>query len=247
MLGLTLTLAAVFPVGMYPPQDGREAAGERVAEVYAAIDAATDDPDLRSELRAICKRESWCNWYRRKAVHAADASLGRKRWRKAVDRGLLDPERCEAHRLGGPDEWGWWSTVGAFGAVSAYVVRHVGECVSPRELVDPKLAVRAVIGHMDVLCRRHKACTCEARARWWAGPGRWDARSPITNIRKLEHVCGDQPGVAWASAFAKVGIMGVARFSQVILHWPGELLRFSVSVWRLPGRAGAEVQDRGRS
>ncbi len=88
----------------------RAAAQARVDEVYAAIDAATDDQALRAELRRRCKTEAWCNWYGRQGIHRGDASLGRKRWKRAVARGILDPSNCEAHQLG--DEPSWWSTVG---------------------------------------------------------------------------------------------------------------------------------------
>lgn len=186
----------------YPSSPAERAAAEaRVLEVYAAIDAATDDPVLRSELRQRCKSESWCNWYAVKGVHDDDASLGRTRWRRATERGLIDPERCDAHRLGDDrDAWGWWSTVGAFGTVSAFVIRHAGECVGPREMVDPFVAARLAVAHAGVLCRRQRACTCEERARWWAGPGRWDNRSHLHRLRSVTFYCGDVPPYRWTAA-----------------------------------------------
>lgn len=185
----------------YPISPEKRAAAEaRVLEVYAAIDAATDDPELRSELRRRCKSESWCNWYAVKAIHDDDASLGRVRWRRAAERGLIDHEHCEAHQLGERGEWGWWSTVGAFGTVSAFVIRHAGECVSPQAMADPFVAARLAVAHAQVLCRRQNACTCEARARWWAGPGRWDKRTRLHQLRSVTFYCGPEPSYRWTVA-----------------------------------------------
>jgi hypothetical protein len=196
-LALTTTLPTL-PRGMAPPKDGRAAAQARVNAVYDAIDRATDDLEMRAELRRRCKIESWCNWYRVKAVHQGDSSLGRKRWRRAVDRGLLDPDSCPEHELGETrDEWAWWSTVGSFGNVSSYVVRFEGKCVHPREMADPKVAARLAVAHAKLLCRRHKACSCPARARWWAGPGRWDRWWPSKRLARTERVCGPQGWSDW--------------------------------------------------
>lgn len=204
---------------MGAPRDpqARAAAEARVAEVYAAIEAATDDPALQAELRRRCRTESWCNWYGELAIHDGDASLGRVRWKRAVARGLLRPDECEAHQLG--DDPRWWSTVGAFGTVAAYVVRHAGPCVGPKVLADPDTAAELAVAHTEVLCRRHHACTCPARARWWAGPGRWDRRSPWRNLAAVRIHCGD-PG-AWGrlriyASVLRFGIqVGTGRAEQL--------------------------------
>lgn len=178
--------------------DARAAAEARVLEVYDAIDQATDDPEIRRWMRWRCKRESWCNWYGEAEVHKGDASLGRQRWRRAKAKGLIHPETCEEHQLG--EERGWWSTVGPFGNVSAYVIRHAGECVSPRAMVDPYVAADLAVAHLGVLCRRHGACTCEGWARWWAGPGRWAQRDRLDRLHVLVSQCGPVPTYRWAWA-----------------------------------------------
>jgi len=214
-----------FPRMGFPREPiARTAALERVDEVYRAIDAATDDPALRDELRRRCRTESWCNWYGVTDVHAGDASLGRKRWRKAVARGLLDPEACEVHELGETrEEWVWWSTVGAFGTVSSYVIRHRGECADPHDMVDPFVAADLAVAHAGVLCRRYKACTCPKRARWWAGPGLWDRRSPLDRMTRTVRQCGEQPESDVAVAYVMTpwwyfneGLKGCTRLVAMI-------------------------------
>jgi len=191
---LAFTVAALTTLPTLPtmgaPREpaARARAQARVDDVYAAIDAATEDPDMRAWLRRRCATESWCNWYGQVTVHPRDASRGRARWQSAVDRGLLDPDGCAEHQLGDP---AWWSTVGAFGTAAAYVVRHLGPCVGPRALVDPAMAARAAVAHAEVLCRRYEACSCWGWARWWAGPGRWSQRFPSDRIGALERQCGE--------------------------------------------------------
>lgn len=169
----------------------REAATDRAWEVYEAIDAATQDKALRSELRRICRRESACNWIGLVTYHEGDAEGGLARWRAAVARGLLRPDECEAHRLGEPARW---TSYGAFGVASAWTVRYLGKCVGPSALDDPRAAARATVAWMNTLCRRHKACDCEGRVKWWVGPGIWEARSNLGRLGSVERQCNN---VAW--------------------------------------------------
>lgn len=175
----------------------RLAARDRVLEVFAAIDAATTDPELRAELRRVCRRESACNWIEPVTIHAGDAAGGRARWRMAVRAGRLDPSSCAAHRLGDPAAW---STYGPLGIAAAWTVPHAGRCVGPEVLDDPRVAVRAAVGWIHSLCRRQRACTCEDRTRWWVGPLVFADRSPWAQLATVERQCGDLPWWRWAGA-----------------------------------------------
>lgn len=175
----------------------REAALERAWEVYAAIDAATQDKELRAELRRICRRESACNWIGLVTYHEGDAAGGRDRWRAAVARGLLRPDECEAHQLG---EAARWTTYGAFGVASAWTVRYLGECVGPSALDDPRAAAHATVAWMKSLCRRHKACDCEGRVKWWVGPGIWEERSRLGQLDSVQRQCGNVVWWRWIEA-----------------------------------------------
>lgn len=196
-------------------------ARERAWEVYDAIDAATSDPELRIELRRICKRESMCNWIRPVKLHRGETrSMGRKRWKKAVKRGLLHPETCEHHKLG--DDPAVWTVNGAFGTATAYVLRHVGECEPPESMYDPYAAARAAVGHMEVLCRRHKACDCQSRVRWWAGPGVWAGRTERHKMRSTTRQCGEQPAFDWIAAYVMdaYNFVTVGAWEQLKLEFP---------------------------
>lgn len=187
-----------LPVYTHPTDpSAREEAKARVWEVYRAIDEATPDPQRRMEMRRICRRESACNWIGIVGVHEGDARGGAKRWRKAVSRGLLEPDVCPEHDLG---DGARWSTSGVFGVASAWVVHSIGECVAPEVLADPFVAARATSMWMDTLCRRHQACDCEGRVRWWVGPGVWAKRSSLANLDTIEGQCGERPWVRWVVA-----------------------------------------------
>lgn len=176
----------------------RTLAAERAWEVYKAIDAATPDPNLRQELRRVCRRESACNWMSETRHHEGDAAGGRLRWRKAVKRGLLDPDSCPEHQLGNPARW---TSYGPFGVASAWTVHYLGECVGPSALDDPYVAAEAAVQWIGTLCRRHRACTCSERVKWWAGPGIWAERFHFQKLAAIERQCGTLPAERWAVAF----------------------------------------------
>jgi hypothetical protein len=204
MLATLLALAISRPPGLpnyTHPTDPAERvhAAARAWAVYDAIDAATPDPALRLELRRVCRRESACNWLELVTWHAGDAAGGRARWRMAVARGWLQPERCPAHELGTPERW---TSYGAFGVASAWTVHELGACVGPEALDDPRVAARAAVAWIGALCRRQRACTCDARVRWWVGPGVWALRSSIEQLRAIDRQCGAQPWWRWVVAFA---------------------------------------------
>lgn len=169
-------------------QDSEEAMA-RVAEVYAAIDLATEDLALADELREVCHRESWCNLYSRVGQHGIDAHvwLGRKRWNGAVAAGILRPDECPEHQLG--DDPSRWSTWGVFGQTAAAVGQLDG-CLGPEAMSDPLNAARAAVATSERLCTRMDLCTCEDRVAWWSGIGRWPRRTPWSRMHKTTRICG---------------------------------------------------------
>lgn len=189
----------------------RASSTARVEAVHRAIDAATTNPEWRAELRRVCQRESWCNKFGVTRVHEVDASLGESRWRRARERGMVNPDRCHHHELGDGRRW---STRGAFGMSAAYVVRFVAECASPSTLDDPRLAARAAVGWMRKLCTKYGACTCRDRARWWAGPGVWDLRSPVKQLAAEQRQCGAQPWWRWVWAATETTMRVWRSFSE---------------------------------
>lgn len=204
MLVLTLALLVARPPGLpnyTHPTDPREraAAAARAWEVYRAIDEATDDLELRAELRRVCRRESACNWQEPVTWHEGDAAGGRARWRAAVARGLLRPSECPAHALGDPARW---TSYGPLGIAAAWTVPLVGKCVGPEALDDPRTAIRAGVAWAERLCRRQHACTCEGRTRWWVGPLKFAERSRWDQLAAIERQCGSEvvPWWRWAGA-----------------------------------------------
>jgi hypothetical protein len=203
MITLALVLAVARPPGLpnytHPTNPvEREAAASRAWKVLHAIEDATDDQELRDELWRVCRRESACNWIGVTTYHRIDARGGRARWRRAVASGALDPARCPEHEMGDPARW---TSYGAFGVASAWTVRYVGDCVSPAELGDPRVAAKAAVAWVDTLCRKYDACDCESRTRWWVGPGVWSGRSERERLASIERQCGERPlwrwGLAW--------------------------------------------------
>ncbi len=199
MLRLAIAILAVDP--MLAAQRAHDAeAVERVAEVYAAIDAATDNEEWRAELRRLCKRESWCNRFARVELHACDAyrGRGRKFWRRSVERGRLRPDECSEHEIGDPVRWSTW---GVFGQAGTGVWLLEG-CYAPEEMADPFVAAPVAVATFEFLCEERDLCECEDRDRIWTGPGIWDHRRSTRNMASLTSFCGPQPRWRWAWAAA---------------------------------------------
>lgn len=170
-----------------------EAAQARVLETYDAIDVATEDSDLRIELRRICARESWCNRFGQVTDHPEDSWAGARMWRRAVARGWLEPDECPEHVFG---NGGRWAPRGILGMSPAYALRLIegrnGGCLDPTALDDPYYAAEAGVEYVDHLCEVLHACTCESRTRWWMGPGVWSTRSPRKKLAAVERQCGER-------------------------------------------------------
>jgi hypothetical protein len=92
-------------------------------------------------------------------------------WRRAVEAGLLHPERCAAHQqTDGGEEWG---IRGAHGLAAAYSVHVLGDCVGPEAADVPLLSAVMTIRRLRVMTRRYGLRTPEARAEAWRrGVGR---------------------------------------------------------------------------
>lgn len=117
---------------------------------------AVGDPSLADDLVRICRRESRCEAI---GIHARDARFGRRAWKKAVSKGLLDPATCEHHRRGEPSRW---ATRGAWGTMAAYTLPYLGGCLPPEILDVP------IVGAMAAALRLKaaKKTRVPALSRW---------------------------------------------------------------------------------
>lgn len=165
--------------------------------VVAADDVPARDPGLVDELKRICARESWCSRYRRQSSHPRDRWSGERFHKGAVRRGRLHPDECPEHKLDPAEQW---APGGNFGVSPALFVGDLGECVGTELVGDPNFDTRGVLAWIDRLDRKRLAQNCPARARRWAGPGRWDKRSHTYNLRKAVRACGEPHPIAWVNA-----------------------------------------------
>lgn len=91
-------------------------------------------------------------------------------WRRAVDRGLLRPDRCAAHQS--TDRGDGWGVRGPHGLAAAYSVHLLGECVAAEAVDVAFLSAVVTLRRLRVLERRYDLRTSEARATAWrAGVG----------------------------------------------------------------------------
>jgi len=92
-------------------------------------------------------------------------------WRRAVEAGLLHPERCGRHQQadGGED----WGIRGPHGLAAAYSVHVLGDCVGPESADVPLLSAVMTIRRLRVLRDRYGLRTAGGRAEAWRrGVGR---------------------------------------------------------------------------
>lgn len=189
-----MALLAVIPVHRNPLKVRAPGATERVERVYAAIDAATDDPNLRVELRNVCARESFCGAFGDPEIHELKSrpEWARKtgaRWHASgVRKGHLDPLECPEHDLG--DEPADWYNRGHFALVASSAFRYFDECLPPSALDDPFISAKAYVANADRLCREQRRCTCEERAPVFFGLGLWNKRTPWRKMTTLARQCG---------------------------------------------------------
>jgi len=198
---------------------------QRVADDWYrdAIETAAEEvgrPDLALELWRICRRESRCGQYGTPGVHERDAWVGRRVHARAVERGLLDPDRCEEHRITDARPARAFATRGGFGQIAAYSIYRLepylapGGCVAP-EVLDQvgSAALSAVLAMVEVdPWGQELRPTCPDRLSAWAGAGKVATWSNRERRRRMARQCGPQDGLTLAE-FAEDLALELAR------HW----------------------------
>lgn len=92
-------------------------------------------------------------------------------WRRAVNAGLLHPERCARHQSTGRGEG--WGIRGPHGLAVAYSVHVLGDCVGPEAADVPLLSAIMTVRRLRVLRDRYGLLTAAQRAEAWRrGVGR---------------------------------------------------------------------------
>lgn len=229
LLLLALALLTVLPVKRDPTKVRAEGAEERVAEVYAAIDAATEDPDLRQEMRNVCARESWCNAFSPPSIHELESrpawvrKTGEKWWRGAVRKGHVVPDACPEHELGDPARW---YNRGVFALVPGGALRYFEECLPPEAIDDPRVSAIAYVANAERLCEEQRRCTCEQRAPVFFGVGLWKRRRPWRRVVTMARQCGPRPWHEKLNAIALEFAFAMPRAATWLLtraHFVGTL------------------------
>lgn len=131
-------------------------------------------PELGPELVAICKRESpgrACQ--QRVGLHPNNTPRAIQRfYRKAVERGWLDPGRCPEHRATTIAEMERFAVRGNHGLAAAYSLRFLAAPCTPPEALDvPFLSALAATRRAQEMCAKHGTCTRAARRDLWRGAG----------------------------------------------------------------------------
>ncbi len=92
-------------------------------------------------------------------------------WRRAVEAGLIHPERCGRHQQ--TDGREGWGIRGPHGLAAAYSVHALGECVGPEAADVPLLSAVMTVRRLRVLRDRYDLRTAEERTEAWRrGVGR---------------------------------------------------------------------------
>lgn len=117
-----------------------------------------------SELLDIMRVESRGVAVGEHTAHARRVSGG-VFWRRAVEAGLLHPEKCEVHQS--TDRGEGWGPRGAHGLVAAYSVHLLGECVPAAALDVPLVSAVVTARRLRALRSRYGLKTVDARARAW--------------------------------------------------------------------------------
>lgn len=131
-------------------------------------------PELGPELVKICKRESpGQDCRRRVGLHLNNTPRAIRRfYRKAVEHGWLDPERCPEHRAATLKEMERFAVRGNHGLAAAYSLRFLEVPCAPPEALDvPFLSALAATRRAQKMCAEHGACTTATRRDLWMGAG----------------------------------------------------------------------------
>lgn len=194
--------ALLLAAGMGCAQQVEDACVDTCAEVPVRelvwmASVAIERPDLGPVLARVAIRESKLD--PETHVHAGDSWASHRVWKRAVVRGLLDPE-CQ------PDGDGW-STRGVLGLMAAYSLRYVPEleCAAPEVLDHPGVSAVAAAR------RAAEAGDCEDVAAEWAGRKRWQERSWLKRWRKAWWVCGGMPPSLRRTLFWVYGAWSIVR------------------------------------
>ena len=92
-------------------------------------------------------------------------------WRRAVESGLLHPERCGRHQS--TDLGEGWGIRGPHGLAAAYSVHVLGDCVGPEAADVPLLSAVMTVRRLRVLRDRYGLRRAGQRAEAWRrGVGR---------------------------------------------------------------------------
>ena len=170
------------------------ACSPELREAIPAAVAAVGRPDLKPILWRVAWRESRCTPV---GAHPKDGWAGRRVYEGAVARGLLDPERCPAHRL---DErtHADFSTRGSFGQIVGRRLKRVGgllgvECLEPEAFDDPSVAALSAADSMARICRKERgAACCIHTTRVWVGVGRWKHLPLKKRVHSVRRQCGEE-------------------------------------------------------
>ena len=157
---------------------------------------------MRTELRNVCSRESFCHVFGEISIHELEERpawvrrTGEKWWRGAVKRGFLD-ENCPLHALGEPERW---YNRGPFALQAGRHLRYLEGCRGPEAMDEPEAAALAYVANAERLCEKRQKCTCEERAPLFFGALLYQNRSPWAQVQSIARQCGPRPWPIYALA-----------------------------------------------
>lgn len=138
MLALLLWLVSL------DPQDAAHLVTPDQAERDRLVAIAWRESRIRSV--GIHKVDHAPRGYRGDGLRAA-RRVGSRAWVRAVQRGLLRPDRCSWHALGEPSRW---STRGSWGQVAAFAVPYLPGCWPPWALDVPAVGAWVALQRLRV-------------------------------------------------------------------------------------------------
>jgi hypothetical protein len=125
-------------------------------------------PHLGGFITRLCFVESACR--RPIGVHKIDSWAGRKVYRRAMARGLLNAT-CHWHKSPEDPSAEWyagWSTSGNHGMMTAYNVQYLGSCAPREAFAVPLLSALAAARKASGVCRGNVTCTDKRLRCHWA-------------------------------------------------------------------------------
>lgn len=112
-----------------------------------------------------------------------------------------------------------FATRGGWGMNAARGVEHLGTCVGPEALDEPKAAALVAAREFAACEVDGRACTCSEHTALWVGRGRWSSRPLVSRSRKSKwSTVAVQCGRAYAAAFVVAETARApVRFGQRVL------------------------------